>query len=62
MPMLYALTSQDAKNGGYYGPSGIGERKGLPGIVRVPEQAVNGDLPKILWSISEDLASVSIAI
>lgn len=54
-PALYAATSPEANNGKYYGPSGKGERKGVPGIAGFEEYANDREIASRLWTISEDL-------
>lgn len=57
-PLLYALASPEAQDGGYYGPQGKGERTGLPGDAGLPEAASDHTLAKRLWAISEEMTGV----
>jgi NAD(P)-dependent dehydrogenase (short-subunit alcohol dehydrogenase family) len=59
-PLLYAATSPDAVNGGYYGPGG---RFGLVGpttTVRPPRRARDAATAARLWSEAERLTSVAL--
>lgn len=57
-PLLYALASSEARDGGYYGPQGKGERTGVPGEAMLPELAQDHDLAARLWSVSEEMTGV----
>ncbi len=60
-PLLYAATSPDAVNGGYYGPGG---RFGLVGptvTARVPRRARDAATAARLWAEAERLTNVSLA-
>jgi NAD(P)-dependent dehydrogenase (short-subunit alcohol dehydrogenase family) len=59
-PLLFAATSPDAVNGGYYGPAG---RFGLVGpttTVRPPRRARDAATAARLWAEAERLAGVSL--
>jgi NAD(P)-dependent dehydrogenase (short-subunit alcohol dehydrogenase family) len=59
-PLLYAATSPDAVNGGYYGPGG---RFGLVGptvTARVPRRARDAATAARLWAEAERLTGVSL--
>jgi NAD(P)-dependent dehydrogenase (short-subunit alcohol dehydrogenase family) len=60
-PLLYAATSPDAVNGGYYGPGG---RFGLVGpttTVRLPRRARDAATAARLWAEAEHLTGVALA-
>jgi NAD(P)-dependent dehydrogenase (short-subunit alcohol dehydrogenase family) len=60
-PLLYAATSPDAANGGYYGPGG---RFGLVGptvTVRPPRRARDDAAAARLWAEAERLTGVSLS-
>ena len=59
-PQLYAATSPDAVSGGYYGPSGPVELRGVPGNAKLSAQAQDVDTARRLWTVSEKLAGVSL--
>ena len=61
LPILLAATSLDARGGGYFGPSGIRELDGPPGIAKVPPRARDGAAASQLWETSERLAGVKFA-
>ena len=59
-PLLYAATSPDAGNGGYYGPAG---RFGLTGpttTVRPPRRARDATTTAQLWTEAERLTGVAL--
>jgi NAD(P)-dependent dehydrogenase (short-subunit alcohol dehydrogenase family) len=59
-PLLYAATSADAVNGGYYGPGG---RFGLVGpttTVRPPRRATDAAVAARLWAEAERLTGVAL--
>ena len=59
-PLLFAATSPDAEQGGYYGPSGRLGLVGPTGPTRIPRSARGTDLAASLWSVAEDLTHTSI--
>jgi NAD(P)-dependent dehydrogenase (short-subunit alcohol dehydrogenase family) len=59
-PLLYAATSPDAVNGGYYGPQGLLEMAGPAGVARVPQHARDADVAARLWSVAEQLTGVTL--
>ena len=62
LPVLYAATAPDAEPGGYYGPTGRGERTGPVGPSRVMPQAQNEDMARALWDASERLTGLRFEI
>ena len=61
-PILYAATSDHVKSGTFYGPSGTGERKGIPGIAKIASHALDEDVASELWEESEGLTNIAIKI
>ncbi len=61
LPSLYAATSPDATPGGYYGPNGFLEVRGLPAPARLPRGARDAAAPALLWEASERLTGVRYA-
>jgi NAD(P)-dependent dehydrogenase (short-subunit alcohol dehydrogenase family) len=59
-PLLYAATSPDAVNGGYYGPNGPLEMAGPVGTARVPKHARDARVAARLWSAAELLTGVAL--
>ncbi len=59
LPTLYAATSPDAAGGGYYGPDGPFEMRGLPAPAKFPRRALDEDSAARLWQVSEELTKVS---
>lgn len=59
LPILFAATSPDARKGGYYGPHKWAETRGYPKDAAIPEAALDPQVARRLWSLSEDLAKVS---
>jgi NAD(P)-dependent dehydrogenase (short-subunit alcohol dehydrogenase family) len=58
LPLLYGATSPDAIGGGYYGPDGSGEHRGFPTRVWPSTLAMDENIAKRLWTVSEDLTGV----
>jgi NAD(P)-dependent dehydrogenase (short-subunit alcohol dehydrogenase family) len=56
---LYAATSNEARAGGYYGPSGFLQAKGFPTEVAIPARALDESLASELWTLAEKLTGVS---
>ena len=60
-PLLYAATSADAVNGGYYGPSRWFGLVGPTTAVRAPRRARDAATATRLWTEAERLTGVSLA-
>jgi NAD(P)-dependent dehydrogenase (short-subunit alcohol dehydrogenase family) len=58
LPTLYAATSPDAKGGGYYGPDGPFEMRGMPAPAKIPRRAADQQTATRLWQVSEELTKV----
>ena len=58
-PILFAATSPEAKPGGYYGPSGIGELRGAPARALIMPQARDAAAAARLWDVSAKLTDTS---
>ncbi|MFE0460664.1 SDR family oxidoreductase [Kitasatospora sp. NPDC058965] len=58
LPTLVAATSEQAVNGGYYGPDGLLALTGLPAAARVPRRARDLVAAARLWTASEQLTGV----
>jgi NAD(P)-dependent dehydrogenase (short-subunit alcohol dehydrogenase family) len=61
-PLLYAATSPDAVNGGYYGPSGFFGLVGPTTIVKPPGRARDTATASRLWAEAERLTDVTMPI
>ena len=59
LSVLYAALSEDAKNGGYYGPEN--DQKGYPMETTPADSALNEADAARLWTLSEDLTGVKFA-
>lgn len=59
LPTLYAATAPEARGGGYYGPTGLGEFWGPPGPARVSPQAMDEAVADRLWADAERLTGVA---
>ncbi|WBB69055.1 oxidoreductase [Micromonospora sp. WMMD812] len=60
-PSLYAATSPDVVNGGFYGPAGRDQTSGTPKQVTLPDRAVDPAEGTRLWTESERLTGLSLA-
>lgn len=59
LPLLYGATSPEAIGGAYYGPDGKREHRGLPTRVWPSNMAMDENIAKRLWTISEELTGVT---
>jgi len=55
LPTVYAATAADVEPGGYYGPQGFMEYRGLPGPASLRRLARNPAVAQRLWQESEKL-------
>jgi hypothetical protein len=59
LPTLYAATSIDAKDAGYYGPQGFQEMRGEEvGPAKLAPQANDAATASRLWKICEELTGI----
>ncbi len=58
LPSLYAATAPEAEGGGYYGPGGLLELRGLPKPATASRAARDRDTAARLWRVSEDMTGV----
>lgn len=58
LPQIFAATAPGAVAGGYYGSTGFMEMKGPVGIANTPRQALDRDVARQLWTVSEDLLKI----
>lgn len=61
LPTLFAATSPDARKGEYYGPNKFGETRGLPTEAKIPPQALDADVARRLWEVSEEITGIRFA-
>ncbi|MGP8025643.1 MAG: oxidoreductase [Acidocella sp.] len=54
-PLILAATDPAAKPGAYYGPVGIGEFRGRPGLAKTMPQALDAQTGARLWQVAEAL-------
>jgi NAD(P)-dependent dehydrogenase (short-subunit alcohol dehydrogenase family) len=62
LPTLFAATDPNVKPGGYYGPNGFQELKGLPAAAKIAPAALDPAVAQKLWLISEQLTGVQFLI
>lgn len=55
LPMLYAALGKDINSGDYLGPIGYKNMKGKPGKTKPEPHALDKDVAKKLWEVSEKL-------
>jgi NAD(P)-dependent dehydrogenase (short-subunit alcohol dehydrogenase family) len=58
LPSLYAATAPEARNGGYYGPDGIGETQGNPAPAKISARGRDAATAERLWRESERLTGI----
>ncbi|KAB8139922.1 SDR family NAD(P)-dependent oxidoreductase [Chloroflexia bacterium SDU3-3] len=61
LPALFAATSPAAVGGGYYGPDGFAELSGMPKPARIPREALDAQVARRLWQVSEQLTGSQFA-
>jgi len=54
-PTVFAAAGDGVVGGGYYGPEGIAESRGPVGTARFPARALDEDVARQFWDISEEL-------
>ena len=59
LPTLYAATSADVEGGQYFGPDQFFEYRGHPTQVEAKPEAVDPEVGRRLWSVSEELTGVT---
>ncbi|MFB7666994.1 oxidoreductase [Kitasatospora sp. NPDC056138] len=62
LPVLRAATDPYAIGGSYYGPLGLGELRGAPGVVAFRQKAHDTRLGRWLWAESERVTGVAFAL
>lgn len=60
LPTLFAVTSSDAKGGGYYGPASFAETRGWPAVATTPKQALDQAAASRLWDVSQSLSGLNL--
>lgn len=58
LPILYAATAAEVRGGDFYGPDGVGERRGNVALVAPVQQVLEGETGRRLWEKSEELTGV----
>ncbi len=62
LPTLRAATDPAVLGGQYYGPSGLGEVRGLPRLVTSSPASYDLAVQRRLWTVSEELTGVSFPV
>jgi NAD(P)-dependent dehydrogenase (short-subunit alcohol dehydrogenase family) len=62
LPSLYAATSPDVSGGALYGPDGFSHLRGYPTRTRIPKRALDADVARRLWDVSEELTGVAFTL
>ncbi len=62
LPTLFAATSPQAVNGGYYGPDRIFELKGAPKVAKITRAAKDLSAAARLWQVSEELTGAKFPV
>jgi NAD(P)-dependent dehydrogenase (short-subunit alcohol dehydrogenase family) len=57
-PLVFAASDPSVTSGGYYGPTGFRQTGGAPGPVEPSKKALDADVAKRLWDVSEQLTNV----
>lgn len=61
-PILKAALDSDVKGGEYYGPTGLFEMKGAPGIATRTKYSQREDVASRLWDLSEKMTGLNFKI
>jgi len=61
LPTIMASTAPEIKGGAYYGPLGLGNLRGAPGLNTPAPQGQNAAVAARLWDVSEVLTGVKFA-
>ena len=61
VPLVLAAAGDGARNGAYYGPTGMGGMRGKVGDAQVGAGATEPDLGRALWELSEEAARHQLA-
>ena len=59
VPEVLAAAGKEARNGAYYGPTERGETRGPVGDSNISDVAMDEESGLRLWSLSEELLSIS---
>ncbi|WP_456077594.1 SDR family NAD(P)-dependent oxidoreductase [Kibdelosporangium aridum] len=62
LPTLRAATDPNVLGGQYYGPSGLGESRGAPVLVKSSAQSHDVAIQRRLWTASEELTGVKFPV
>jgi NAD(P)-dependent dehydrogenase (short-subunit alcohol dehydrogenase family) len=62
LPTLFAATDPNVTPGGYYGPNGFQELKGLPATAKIAPTALDPAIAARLWMVSEQLTKIEFHI
>ncbi|GLV20540.1 dehydrogenase [Sphingobium sp. TomMM35A] len=62
LPTIYGAAAAQAKGGGFYGPGGFGEMKGLPAAAKIKPSGQDMEAAQKLWRVSEDLTGASFIV
>jgi protochlorophyllide reductase len=60
LPQLYAATAPDARGGEHYGPDQWGGMRGWPTQVRIAPAALDPQIRRRLWEVSEQLVGQAV--
>lgn len=58
LPSLYAATATGVSGSAFVGPTGFRELRGAPGLVALPPRALDEQVARALWEMSEQLTHV----
>ncbi|BBZ75966.1 short-chain dehydrogenase [Mycolicibacterium anyangense] len=62
LPLLRAATDPAAQGGQYYGPGGLGQRRGAPVVVASSRRSHDQQLQAKMWQVSEELTGVAFPV
>jgi NAD(P)-dependent dehydrogenase (short-subunit alcohol dehydrogenase family) len=62
LPSLYAATEPDLEGGMFVGPDGMGAQRGHPHLETPSAAALDEDVARRLWEVSEELTGVAVPV
>ena len=62
LPSLMAATAPQVNGGTYFGPTGLWELRGRPGVVRASNRSQDREVAEKLWDVSVEATGVDFGL